>query len=428
MQEGRLPHPFSGWSTFHPPLYYLIASLLWRALEPVGAFWVLMGLRSIGTLAGLAAGLAGFHVVRRLGGGTGTAMVAAALVLFIPASQMAAPMIGNEAFAAGMAALAILPLLRLQADPHDLRASALTGLLAGAALASKFTGIFIGVACIVPFLHLRFDRRMGGALALLALTMTAVAAPVYVRNIWLTGSPVPMARVNEPMQSTEAAFVIRPRKAGDYLSLDPKCLAWPSIYKPPSELPSPNPLNENMANVWGMAHASLWFDVFGHRVPFRHRLGGAHSGAVLTFLGLLPTAVMLIGFLAAALAAARSRGRSADAPLVVMALTALGAFVVFTWGAPSMAAVKGSYLLSLVVPAAAFFARGVALLGRRFRAAVLTISACAALVAAIAFTNGLVYASDPMPRGVVTAWIGYAKHLHSQHILDAMAYLLSGKP
>ncbi|MFQ5458411.1 MAG: hypothetical protein ACE5FC_08185 [Myxococcota bacterium] len=428
MQEGRLPHPFSGWSTFHPPLYYFLASLLWRALAPAGAFWVMAGLRGIGALAGLAAGLAAFHVVRRLGSGTGPALVAAALVLFLPASQMAAVMIGNEAFAAGVASLAILPLLRLQADPGNPRAAALTGLLAGAALVSKFTGIFAATACIVPFLRLRFDRRMGGALALLALTMAAMAAPVYVRNIRLTGSPVPMTRVHEPMRSTEAAFIIRPREASDYLSLDPKCLAWPSIYKPPSELPATSPLNENMTSVWGLAHASLWFDVFGHRVPFRDRAGGARSGAVLTFLGVFPAALMLLGFLAAVIAAVRSRGRSADAPLVVMALTGLGTFVAFTWSAPSMAAVKGSYLLPLAVPAAAFFARGLALAGRRLRGAALAICACAALAAAVAFTNGAIYTCDPMPRDVVTAWVGYAKHLHSQHILDAMAYLLPAKP
>ena len=29
LKTGALPHPAAGWSTFHPPLYYLLGSATW---------------------------------------------------------------------------------------------------------------------------------------------------------------------------------------------------------------------------------------------------------------------------------------------------------------------------------------------------------------------------------------------------------------
>ena len=34
LEEGRLPDPYQGWSTFHPPLYYLLGAAVWRLAEP----------------------------------------------------------------------------------------------------------------------------------------------------------------------------------------------------------------------------------------------------------------------------------------------------------------------------------------------------------------------------------------------------------
>ena len=113
-----------------------------------------------------------------------------------------------------------------------------------------------------------------------------------------------------------------------------------------------------MQSVWGLTYASLWYDAFTHRVPLRFHRDGVWAGPVLTLLGLVPTGVMLLGFGAGLVALVRQRGRSPDAPIVVMAVIGLGAVTVITWFAPALVAVKGSYLLSLILPAAVFFARG----------------------------------------------------------------------
>src|SRR5262245_19866784 len=67
-RDGRLPAPLSGWSTFHPPAWYLAAAALWRAGEPLGPGALRVALRALGGAAWLAAGLALHRALRaRLG-------------------------------------------------------------------------------------------------------------------------------------------------------------------------------------------------------------------------------------------------------------------------------------------------------------------------------------------------------------------------
>ena len=101
--------------------------------------------------------------------------------------------------------------------------------------------------------------------------------------------------------------------------------------------------------------------------------------------------MLIVGFLLALRECFRRRGRTPDAPLVVMSVLGLLTFIAFTARAPSAVAVKASYMLPLVVPAAAFFTRGVGVLSQRMRIAALLISTAAALAAAVVFCNGLVF-------------------------------------
>jgi hypothetical protein len=238
--------------------------------------------------------------------------------------------------------------------------------MAGLALATKYTGLFVAVACIVPFCRGDFDKRTLRALVLCSFVGLLVAGPVYVRNIELTGSPMPMTRDLEPMKGAEESLILRERRLLDYLWINPASLLRPS-------------------------YASIWYDAHSHRIPGRFHRDGIYAGPLLTLLGIVPTALVVAGFLAALWGLLRRRGNTPDAPPVVMAIVGVLTFVTFTWTAPSAAAVKASYLLPLVVPAAVFFARGVGLLSARLRAAGLLVSAVAALAAALVFANGLVF-------------------------------------
>ena len=425
LEEHRLPHPLEGWSTFHPPAYYLLAAAVWAPLAPLGATVLCAGLRAISVLSILAAAVVLYRLLAARGTALGPSAAALALALFLPCSQLAGTMLGNEALGVAFASLALPGVLELQRSPGRLGAALRAGLFTGLALATKFTGLFVAVACIVPFLRRGLDRRALGAAALLAVTAAVIAGPVYLRNAWLTGSPIPMTRDQKgPAVWWENYSVIRERRLGDYLGFPLSLLRRPTMLLRVGEVPGQRS-NEAMINVWGAAYVSFWYDAFSHRLPYRFRRRGHEvwAGPLLTGLGLVPTALMLLGLALCTRDILRGGLRTPEAPLVLMTAAGLATFVAFTARAPSLVSAKGSYLLPLLVPAGLFFARGVETLPGRLRQLALALSACAVLASAIVFTSGLVC---PPSRGeaVRNGWSTVARQLPDSHIDEAVAIFL----
>lgn len=419
--EHRLPQPTEGWSTFHPPLYYLVASGVWATLEPFGPRAVLLGIRAVGVVLGFATALVTHRLIRRFGGGRDVALVGMALVLFVPCNQIAATMEGNEAFAAGIAAMGLPALLRLQADPRSVRAAILLGSAAGFAAISKFTGLALLAACIVPFLRTDLDRSMGRALLALGVVFMCLAGPVYARNILIAGSPFPMTRGREPMHTAERVQIIRPRRLHDYFSVGIGNVLRPSVFHLPGRQPLFRNKNPAMTSVPGLLYASLWWDPFAHRIDLRYHRDGIRSGPRLVLLGLVPTLLMLAGFVLATFRALAGRLRAPEAPLVAMALAGMAMLLLHTWVAPSTASVKASYLLQVAPVAGVFFSLGVGLLGPRLRAVALAVSLAAAVVAAFVFTEGVLFHST-VPG--VDIWTRWSRQLPRAHIEQAMKWLL----
>lgn len=414
-----------GWATFHPPLYYILGAGLWALLEPLGPRAVVTGLRAIGVLAGLCVGLVTWLLVLRTGGGAVVAWMAAAIALFLPSAQIATVMIGNEAFASGLVALSLLPLLTLQRDPRNVRAAVATALLVGLAFISKYTAAFAVVACVVPFLRRDFDRATGRALTAALLVGGIVVAPVYVRNVATTGTLFPILREHEPTASQEDKNVLRPRKVSDYLWVDPECLLRPSIYHIDGDSTSELRRNFAMTNVWGLTYASTWYDAFAHRIPVPWHRDGVYAGPILAALGVVPTLITLLGFGLAIATSLRSRGRSDDTPFVVIWVVGLAMFIGFTSWAQSVVAVKASYLLPLVAPAGLFFARGIRFVGADLRRIALGLSATAALASAVVFTHGLVFPPQPVEKMALT-WRILGSYLPDSHITESVDRLTRG--
>lgn len=421
LRDHRLPQPLEGWSTFHPPLYYLAAAGVWALLEPLGPHAVLAGVRALGAALGIAAALVAHRLVRRLGGGNDVALVATALVLFVPCIQMSAVMEGNEAFAAGIAALGLPSLLALQADPRSRRAALVTGVVAGLAAISKFTGLALIAACVVPFVRRDLDRAMLGAAAVLGIAFAVIAGPVYVRNVLVVGSPFPMTRLREPMATAERIQIIRPRRVPDYFTLNLDSFRRPSVFQVPRLPASFRNRNRAMTSVPGLLYASFWYDPFAHRIPIRYHRDGYRSGPTMMAFGLVPTLLMLAGLVVATGRTLATRLRALEAPLVAMAFAGAGLLVAHTWTAQSTASVKGTYLLQLAPLAAVFFARGVDLLHGRARRAALALSLAAVAASVFVFTEGALFWSG-VPS--VSVWAAWGRNLPGSHIEDAMRWLL----
>ncbi len=386
--EGRLPHPTLGPEcAFNPPLYYMLGALAWRALEPLGALAIVVGLRSISAAAWLAAAWTTYRLCRRMGAGVGPSLVALALFLFVPACQLAIPMERNETLAAALSVLALPWLLDLEERPADMKAAAIVGTLAGLAAIAKFSGLWIAAACAIPFLKGRPSRGTLEAAAGCFLVMGAIAAPVYARNAALTGTPLPLSTLGEPAETFVRRLTFRERRFADYLWLDPRCLWEPALFKAGER----SGLNPRMTNVWGTTYASAWHDAFSVRVPAREQGRGLRVGRALALIGLIPTALCVLGFAAALAAALRGRAEPGTLPLVGMTLIGLTLFLAYTWRTPPAVSLKASYLTPLAGAAAVFFCRGASLLRGRWGAVGLASSALAALLAGLAFSSHLLF-------------------------------------
>ncbi len=412
-----------GWSTFHPPLWYFAASRLWPLFEAQGPRAVMLGLRLPGTIAALATGALLFALCRRLGTSFGSAWVAAAVALFLPAQQLAAMMLGNEAVATGFAAAALWPLTSLQRNPERARSAAAAALFAALALATKYTGAFAALACLVPFLRGGWTRRRLRAAACAGAIGVALAGPIYARNWLLTGTLFPILREHEPTSSQEARNVLRPRRAVDYLWIDPDALRRPSIYHVAGEDRSELRRNPAMTNVWGLALASTWYDAFAHRIPTPYHRDGVWAGPLLVALGLAPTALALFGLLRAARAALGTRLRSETAPLVALWGVGLAMFVAFTAWAPSVVAVKGSYLLPLLPAGCVFLAQACDQLAPDLRRIAHALSAAAAIAAALIFCEGLLFEPQPVEK-MAAIWRVLGAALPGSHIAESVERLI----
>lgn len=382
LDEGRLPHPLEGWSSFHPPLYHLLVAWIAAGSVPV---WNPIAIGSLSALAALAIGAVAFGVLRRREAPPSVAAVATGLLLFNPCVMLAATTVGNEALGAAFCALALAALVGLQRDPRSLRLAAGAGVALGLALATKSSALLIVPACAVPFLRRDADRRCLRAAALLAGAALLLAAPVYLRNLALTGTPLPMTRERPLVALNEQALTIRERRVSDYLWIDPGALVDPLVSDPDAA----RRMNPHMTSVWGLAYASAWFDAHGLRVAQLDRQTALLAGRWLLALGVVPTALLLLGF-ARAVSDLASRGSAArDAPLPVAASSALLGFVAFTARVPTTAAVKAAYLLPVALCAPVFFARGVSMLGPTGRRIALWLCSAAGIAAALLLSGGV---------------------------------------
>ena len=73
------------------------------------------------------------------------------------------------------------------------------------------------------------------------------------------------------------------------------------------------------------------------------------AGTLITLLGLVPTIAFIIGLYRGGRRALRDPA-GADTPLLALVALSVAGYVLFTWGNPWFASVKGSYLLGIAVP------------------------------------------------------------------------------
>jgi 4-amino-4-deoxy-L-arabinose transferase-like glycosyltransferase len=331
--------PETAWATSHPPLYYYLAAAVDRVAGYPDKVVAVGLIRGLGVLAGLGIVALAVRWVQRVDpGNSRRALLAAALLLFLPAHIYMSAMLNEEIVAAAFTSLALFLTAGAVLDPADPRGelwrAAAIGAAAGLAWLTKLSGVLVLVTAGLTLAWLGW-RSGQVAPTLRRLAVLGVAALAtggwYYANNWIQhGYLYPFA-----MPAHELMFEMPPGERGllDYVYVP--LSTWTS-----HQLTDPDLLR----SVWGSTYATIWYD--GHRffLP-RSGLGQHVWGTRLLVLAVLPTLALFAG----AWRALRSRAE-AEIPLLVLTALTLGGYVLFTWRNPWFASVKGTYLLGLSIP------------------------------------------------------------------------------
>jgi len=350
-------------------------------------------IRLVSSAAGLAtAALAAWLVARLDPGATTRALLAAGLVLFLPAHLMMSATLSEEILASSLASLAIVGAAlaiasRSEGGARLLRAAGV-GLAAGLAWLTKLSGVLVIPAVVTGEIVDGWRRRDLRAASLRCAVLGLVAAGLggwfYARNLWLYGYLYP-----HRLELHSRMYNMPPGERGvlDYLRF------------PTATFMDPQLLNADLLHsVWGSTYATLWFDGHRHFLP-TNDIAVRRVGGLLLALALLPTAAFVAGVVHAGGRIWRGGG-GADVPLLSLLAVTIAGYVAFTWRNPYFATVKGSYLLTAVVPFAFYASEGLARWTRRPAAralAVWLLLAALALTVAIVFSFGVVFTRTELP-------------------------------
>ena len=348
--DGRIPLSHESWSTYHPPLYYGLSALVWKLLPAsVGPRGVLMALRLVNVLAGLAIGLAVFRSARLLfPDRPAVADYATAVALFLPMLVGQSSVIGNEVLTAALSAWALWLLLRCLAEPQSLGLLLGLGAIAGLAVLTKFNALAVlGAAGSVLLLRgFREEGRRLAALrapALLACAAIAVSGGYFARNIYHYGVPLRLEVDISAEVMTRQGYG-ESRALGSYVSLRPDVLL---------DL-ADRSLRVRGAAVWPAIFGSVWFDLHGSQVSVQS-LWGTRFARLLFLCGAVWTAFTLLGIAEFARRRPASSAPLGGTALALVASFALAGLIALSYEVATFSVLKGT-LLSPGVAAFAIWA------------------------------------------------------------------------
>lgn len=343
MHSWALPAPDAAWATSHPPLFYYFFAALGRAFATLGQPEVLLKvIPLLGGMASLATAWLASSLVRRMYPEQELrALIALALVLFLPVQIYLSAMVNEEVMATLLASaalwLAVVPAASGRPHERSLARTATIGLLAGLALLTKLSGLLVVAGIAGAWWIQGWRERSWGYTTRRIFLMGTVALCVggwfYIRNYFQYGYFYP-----QDLDLHAIMFEMPPGARGllDYL------------WFPLATWTDPQLLNSDLLeSVWGSTYATLYFD--GHRHFLAHSTAVSRMGTALLILGLLPVAAFARG-LYGGIRRTCTEKSSAELPLLSLVALSLVGYVGFTWNNPWFVTLKAGYMLSLSLP------------------------------------------------------------------------------
>ena len=400
---GHVPLPTEGWSFFHPPLYYALMAVLWRALAGVDPLLRLhMGSLLMAVLSLTHAAVLWVIVRRCFPGRRPIHLLAPALMLFLPVHIYSAPFIGNEGLAAVLCSLAILALLADAAHPSLARGVLLGGILGLAMLTKASALAVVGGAVATLAIKAWCAERRAPALRHLGVVVAAllvVSGWYYGRNVATYGSPFVLSRGEFMVRHVENWQTKGKRGLLEYVLFDPMILRrpqWPRSIPLFGEVPRGTVRGALRESVPTGLYATAWFEGFDSwLLPSVYTSELARrAGQALLCLGAVPTLLVLLGIAVAVGRLVRRGWDDVLGPLLLTFGCGVVVFVFHTHAAPMHLSVKATYLMPVTVIFGFWFALGLARLGElrpRWPRWVALDVAAVAVASVLVFAHGLLF-------------------------------------
>lgn len=414
-ENWRVPPPTSGWSFFHPPLYYWLMASVWTLFDNVDPVWRLHLATALTATLGLTQGAVAYAIARRFFPGRPLIhLLAAVLMLFLPVHLFTAGYLGNEGLNAVLCSLSLLTLLWVLRDTGWRRGLVL-GLCLGAAMLTKFTAVaFVAGAFTSIGLQTLVRRNWkNGILAMLAAggVMLSMCGWFYARNIIEYHDPFKVSRDEFLVRRHENLQTVGKRDLLEYVLFDPLIIyrpQWPRGVPLTGEMPFGATHSSLRESVWTGAFANAFFDAVGAQVlpPITQSEESRRAGQIMLSLGFVPTLLVVFGVGTAIVALWRRGWDDTLAPMLVTFAFMVAIFVQATRTVPMNAAVKATYLTPASVIFAFWFALGTDRLTtwkpgmRRVMAA---WGLALAVASSIVFTNGVFIARGWLDEAVTNS-------------------------
>ena len=357
------PRADEGWSTFHPPLYYVFMANLWKYLGQKFSFPVHMLFRLFCTLMNLGMALLTVTAIHMLWPQRySLSMLGLCFVLFVPLHIYSSSMIGNEQTAAFFISLGIVLLIaynQTQKIRWRLIFAILIALTSGLALLAKYTGIFLVVTVAICLIQkMLFEpghcREHILHLALVLLGCLFISGSFYWRNISLFGTPFPFTQnypcVAEVMKKQPPGQ----RRWADFFGFDLNIFTDPVVRKARGGI---SPARSRY--VWSLVYSNYWFESFSHFFLLQCDKWRQELGKLLLFLGIFPSFLFVLELGRESFQAFRKKLNTSTFPLLVLFFLNLSGFIGFNLKTPQFSAGKATYFLASALPLSIFMSRGV---------------------------------------------------------------------
>lgn len=366
--RGSLPLPTDGWSTFHPPLFYL-ASLATGELGRLlgGERAEAVALKLLPFLSGLASvWVAGALCARLVPRDPGARALALLFAAVLPMNLYASAYFSNESLHTFLAGAAILVSVDALLAPRAGAARlAGVGLVFGLASLTKFTAVAV-LPIALLFLAVKLVAveglpigRGAAPLAACAATWAAVAGWFYARNLLLFGDPFMANWGNLP--GPDQKWWQQPGfHTWGYFASFGEVLVRPYL--------------SGFHSFGDGVYSTLWGDgaIAGRVFPSDRHPFWSYGFMTLGYWVALPaTALLAVGGAVGVRRALRgpdARRRIALSFVATTAYASLFTLLYMTLRLPFWSQAKATYALVAAAPAAVFFALGTAACDRALAA------------------------------------------------------------